>query len=226
MLKIPKVIETLINQVSELDYDIYIVGGAVRDSLMNKEVLDWDLATNCPMAYITHLYPLHQKDFAGKDFGNVKILIDEHWVSITQFRKDTYLGSHRYPSQVEFVDSFQEDILRRDFTINGLGYHPQQGLIDYCGGLDDLNHRVLRTIIDPETSFNQDVLRVLRCIRFASILDFEIEETTLKAIDGFKELVKDLSPRLIDYEVDRMDLERLEKSYPQLYYWIKGELIS
>ena len=224
MIKIPSAIETLINQVNNLDYEIYIVGGAVRDSLLNKEVKDWDLSTNCPLPYITHLYPLHQKDYRGESFGNVKILIDEIWVSITRYRKDTYLGSHRYPTQVEYVDSFREAVLRRDFTVNGLGYHPQEGVVDFCGGIDDLNQHVIRTIIDPVTSFNQDVLRVLRCLRFASILKFSIDEKILKAIETYKPLVKSLNARHIDYEYERMDLAYLEKFYPQLYYWLKSEI--
>ncbi len=225
-MQLPESVLTFIDQVNQLGYDIYLIGGAVRNYLLKLPVFDYDFATNCPLPYISHLYPLAEKDTQGKSFGNLKIKINQNWLSITLFRKDIYQDNHRYPSEIIYVDSLKEDVLRRDFTINAIAYHPQQGLIDYVDGIKDLNNKCLKTIIDPQLSFHQDALRILRAIRFASSLQFQLEANLLEAIESQKDLVLNLNPKFVDYEIQRMDLNYLETQYPQLYQWLVKEVMG
>lgn len=178
----------LVERLKRQGFDAYFVGGCVRDMLMGKEPLDHDIATSARPAEIAgmcaHVVPV------GEQFGVMLVLEEGHGFQVATFRADLEYRDGRKPSGVRFA-SAREDVLRRDFTVNGLLYDPlEERLLDYVGGEKDIREKVIRTIGDPLERFTEDKLRLLRAIRFSSTLGFEIEEKTFAAI---RELVHEIT---------------------------------
>ena len=170
----------LVERLKKQGFEAYFVGGCVRDMLMGKEPLDHDIATGALPGQIagmfSHVVPV------GEQFGVMLVIEEGHAFQMATFRADMEYRDGRKPSGVRF-SSAREDVLRRDFTVNGLLYDPlEERLLDYVGGENDIRARVIRTIGDPRKRFAEDKLRLLRAIRFSSTLGFEIEEDTFAAI--------------------------------------------
>lgn len=171
---------TIINTLRKAGFEAMIVGGAVRDKLMGKESNDYDIATNAPPEKVEKLFS--RTLGVGKQFGVILVLIGKDQFEVATFRKDVGYSDGRRPDAVEFAEA-RDDVLRRDFTINGLFWHPEKDeIIDYVGGVKDIERRLIRCIGDPYKRFEEDKLRVLRAIRFSSNLGFEIEEKTWGAL--------------------------------------------
>lgn len=226
MIPLPKPITHLIEQVNQLGFEIYLIGGAVRNFLLDKDVVDYDLTTNCPLVYIRHLYPLAPKDDCGKAFGNLKLNLDDLWVSITRYRQDVYEDNHRYPTQIIFVESLKEDLYRRDFTMNAIAYHPDEGIIDPLGGLVDIENRTIKTIIEPNLSLQQDALRILRALRFCSVLNFHLDQDLYQAILNQRSLIRFINTKSKTQELENIPLDYLEEYYPMLHHWLVDEVIQ
>jgi poly(A) polymerase len=170
----------LIERLTKGGFEAYFVGGCVRDMLMGKEPIDHDVATSARPDQIaglfSHVIPV------GEQFGVMLVIEEGHAFQVATFRADMEYRDGRKPSGVRF-SSAREDVLRRDFTVNGLLYDPLKcRLLDYVGGEDDIRDRVIRTIGDPRQRFAEDKLRLLRAVRFSSTLGFEIEKGTFAAI--------------------------------------------
>jgi tRNA nucleotidyltransferase/poly(A) polymerase len=173
---------SLMKQIEELGYEAYIVGGAVRDIAMgDSAVHDIDIATNMPIEVIKTHFITYQYG-GGERHGTVIVHVAPYDYELTQFRTESGYSDKRRPDCVEFVQSFEEDTKRRDFTINSMGIDSKGSFIDYHGGLHDIKHGILKTVGDAKERFDEDALRILRAIRFASRFGFTIDALTLQAM--------------------------------------------
>ena len=205
-IPIPPDVNFILNELTKNAYEAYVVGGSIRDSLMGKTPSDWDMSTNAtPDAIINIFSTLGLKTIStGKLFGTITLLIHNQPYEITTFRTESNYEDNRKPSNVTFSSSIDEDLRRRDFTINSLAYDPHRGLIDLFHGVEDIHNKIIRAVGDPEERFQEDALRILRAIRFASQLDFTIHPKTAEAMDQHRELVKTLSKERVRTELDKI----------------------
>lgn len=185
----------------------YVVGGCIRDALLGRTPNDWDVTTNCPAESILEIFTAEDGFEAyptGLAHGTVTVVRDHNPVEVTTFRSETAYVDHRHPMVVHFHDTVDCDLARRDFTVNAMAYSPSEGLIDLHGGMSDLENRLLRCVGEPEIRFNEDALRILRALRFASVLDFEIEEQTANAALKLRGLLIHISRERITAELEKL----------------------
>jgi poly(A) polymerase len=174
----------VVKRLVERGFIAYFAGGWVRDFVMGHPSSDIDIATNAPPEMIVKLFP--RSILVGLAFGTVIVVFQGHHFEVSTFRKDIDYVDGRKPTKIELADSAEEDAVRRDFTINGLFYDPlKKELIDFVGGVHDIQQKVIRTIGDPKERFNEDRLRLIRAIRFSCKFQFTIEEETEKAIQEY-----------------------------------------
>ena len=181
-------------------YEGYTVGGCVRDSLLGRAPNDWDITTNATPDEMKACF----KDFrvieTGIRHGTLTVIVDGMQLEITTYRNDGEYLDNRHPVQVTFSEHIEDDLSRRDFTVNAMAYHPTKGLVDLFGGREDLQNRVVRAVGDAKTRFCEDGLRILRAIRFASVLDFDIAEDTAKAVHECRNLLSGIAAERIREE--------------------------
>jgi len=181
---IPKEVKHIIEGLNKAGFEAYIVGGCVRDFLLEKEPNDWDITTNAKPEEIQKIFP---NSFYENKFLTVSIKTDSKEpklaeVEITTYRSDAKYSDKRHPDEVKYAETLQEDLARRDFTINSIAMDSKKKVIDLFDGKIDLKNKVIKTVGDPEERFNEDALRMLRAVRFATTLNFEIEEKTKAVI--------------------------------------------
>ncbi|WP_104727893.1 CCA tRNA nucleotidyltransferase [Helicobacter felis] len=182
---LPSSLLTLHAMIEQGGYQACMVGGSVRDLLLGKKPKDYDLASSAtPHQLKTLLEGIEGIKIIelGRAFGTLGVSFEGWLFEITTFRQEGEYRDHRHPSALKFVKSIESDLARRDFTINALALHPQKGLLDLYGGLEDLKKGVLRLVGDPTLRLQEDALRILRALRFASVLGFNLEEVTQKAL--------------------------------------------
>lgn len=187
----------------------YIVGGCVRDSIMGKEPKDWDITTSALPQRVKELFP--RTVDTGIKHGTVTVLHRREAIEVTTFRVDGQYEDHRHPKEVSFTESLKEDVARRDFTVNAMAYSPQRGVIDYFGGQEDLQNGLIRCVGKAEERFEEDALRMLRAVRFAAALHFQIEPATAAAVEQKKELLRAVSQERIRVEF----VKTLASDYPE-----------
>lgn len=163
-------------------YDAYIVGGCVRDSMLGFEPDDWDIATSATPDEIKEVFRDYRIMNYGLQHGTLSIVVMDLILEITTFRMEGEYSDGRHPDTVQFTRSLHEDLRRRDFTVNAMAYHPFEGVIDLYHGQEDLANGIIRCVGEPEKRFGEDALRILRALRFAAVLDFEIEPRTEAAL--------------------------------------------
>lgn len=179
-ITIPKPAEAVLRRLEEQGFEAYVVGGCVRDAMLGRMPEDWDITTSATPEEIKKSF--HSTVDTGIQHGTVTVLIGGEPFEVTTYRLDGEYEDGRHPKKVAFTASLAEDLRRRDFTINAMAYHPERGLVDLYGGLTDLREKRIRCVGCAEERFGEDALRILRALRFASQLDFEIEEQTRQAI--------------------------------------------
>lgn len=192
----------VIEEIEKHGFEAYFVGGSVRDTLLGKKSHDVDIATSAYPEEIKHIFK--RTVDVGIDHGTVLVLHEEDQYEITTFRTESTYQDYRRPDHVTFVRSLEEDLKRRDFTINALAMDKDGTIIDLFHGLDDLQKGVIRAVGDPKERFHEDALRMMRGLRFASQLDFEIEKETLGAIYLFHSLLAKISVERIAIEFIKM----------------------
>ena len=193
-------------RLKEAGYEAYFAGGSVRDALLGIEPRDVDVATSAPPEDVQRLF--RRTMAVGEQFGVIIVVESGVPYDVATFRSDGAYVDGRRPDSVTFATA-EEDVARRDFTINGLLMDPETGeILDFVGGRADLEAQVIRTIGDPGSRFEEDRLRILRAIRFAARLDFEIEPMTRAAIESLAVRAADPSPERVFGELDRMLTER------------------
>ena len=182
--EIPQPVLNVISYIEEAGYEAWIVGGFVRDALRDVAPHDADIATNARWEAVAHI--TRDKGCAvyetGTKHGTVTIVCDDYPIEITTFRSEAPYIDHRHPSSVTFVSSITEDLARRDFTINAMAFHPTRGLVDPYNGQEDLHQQLIRCVGSPLQRFQEDALRIVRALRFASQLSFSIAIDTENAL--------------------------------------------
>lgn len=178
----------------------YAVGGCVRDSLCGREPNDWDITTSATPEEMQTVFSDLRTVETGLKHGTLTVLVERTPLEITTFREDGEYLDNRHPSSVAFSRSLDADLSRRDFTVNAMAYHPDEGLVDLFGGREDLKARVIRCVGEPERRFSEDGLRILRALRFASVLDFSIDPATQEAIHRCSCLLLNISRERIREE--------------------------
>lgn len=199
-IEIPTYVSTLMEKLNDAGYECYIVGGAIRSILLGLPVHDYDLTTNALPEEMKQVFSKYHTIETGLQHGTLTVVSEHIPVEITTYRKDAEYLDHRHPDEVVFTTSIQDDCSRRDFTINAFCYNAHDGLLDFFEGKKDLDNQLIKCIGDPYQRFEEDALRILRAIRFASQLNFSIEDTTSKAIIEKKETLSYVSIERIHEE--------------------------
>ncbi len=192
----------IFNVLDELGIEGYVIGGCVRDFLLHQSIGDYDFAVAAPPARIKEIFAqkgLRVFDKAQR-FGTIGVMASGEVFEITSFRSESRYEAFRKPKFVRFGCSLKEDVKRRDFTINALAYHPSCGIVDLCGGLQDLEDRILRCIGDPSERFGEDAIRILRAVNFHLKLGFVIEERTLSSMLSQAALLRHISKERVSME--------------------------
>lgn len=198
-MKLPENVGRLLQALEDAGYPTYAVGGCVRDHLLGLAPHDYDLCTAATPAEMRALFAQYRLVLAGEKHGTVGVITDDGVVEITAFRTEGDYGDNRHPGRVEFVRSVEEDLARRDFTVNAMAWSPIRGLCDPFGGAKDLEEKVLRAVGDPYARFREDSLRILRGVRFAVRFGLVPEERTLQAMKDLAFLMDNLSrERVLD----------------------------
>ena len=186
----PNGAKMIIERLREAGYEAYAVGGCVRDAVLGRQPEDWDITTSALPERVTELFSDLRVVPTGIKHGTVTVLADGESFEVTTYRVDGEYSDHRRPESVRFTASLEEDLARRDFTINAMAWDPfTDEIVDPFGGMRDIEDRTVRCVGEPEKRFSEDALRVLRALRFSSVLDFEIEEKTARAV---REMAGDL----------------------------------
>lgn len=200
----------ILESLEENGYAAYVVGGSVRDALLKREHPDYDISTSASVEEMERIFKDYKRIDVGRKYGNLKISIDgKTYVEVTTFRKEGTYFDHRHPSQVEFVTSIEQDIARRDFTINALAYSKEGELIDRFDGVGDIERKIIRTIGDPVDRFVEDPLRMMRAIRFSAQLDFLIEDVTFETIKSCSHMIKKISKERVRDELTKILISNL-----------------
>lgn len=201
-IEIPRNAQRVLGALEAAGFEAFVVGGCVRDALMGRVANDWDITTNA-LPQQTHEL-CEAAGFAvfdtGIEHGTVTVHVDHEPFEVTTYRADGSYSDGRHPDSVTFLPSIDGDLARRDFTVNALAYSDSTGLVDLYGGLEDLSARRLRSVGDPHKRFAEDGLRIIRGIRFSSVLGFSIEEQTARAIHEDRELLLPVAMERISAE--------------------------
>ena len=190
LLSLPSAVSGLLARLTQAGFSAYAVGGCVRDSLLGLEPHDWDICTSARPEEMLHVFRDMHTAETGLKHGTLMVIVDHVPYEVTTFRVDGDYTDHRHPDSVRFVDDLREDLARRDFTINAMAWSAERGLQDPFGGQQDLARGLIRCVGDPEKRFDEDALRILRALRFASVYGFEVEEATASAL---RRMAPDLS---------------------------------
>ena len=201
-IQIPQYANYIIKTLQHYGYEAYIVGGCVRDAVLGKEPADWDITTSAKPLQIKSIF---QKTVdTGLKHGTVTVLMEKEPFEVTTYRIDGEYEDHRRPNEVTFTTNLREDLMRRDFTINAMAYNDKDGLVDLFGGMEDLEKKLIRCVGNSDDRFDEDALRMLRAVRFAAQLGFEIEEPTMDAIRRKYGFLKDISAERIQVELTKL----------------------
>lgn len=202
-ISIPKEVERALNILHENAFDAYIVGGCVRDSIMGISPWDWDITTSAKPEEIILSFQGYRTIETGIKHGTITVIINKMQIEITTYRIDGKYSDNRHPDDVSFTDNIGLDLKRRDFTINALAYNGTDA-IDLFGGISDIKDKIIRCVGEADERFNEDGLRILRALRFASVLNFEIEENTSDSIHKNKDLLNNISMERINTEFSKL----------------------
>lgn len=203
-IEIPPFVTELINRLEQQGHQTYCVGGCVRDSLLGTSPQDWDLATTALPEELLYCFKDYRTLDTGLKHGTVTVFSHGRAVEITTFRIDGSYADARHPDAVSFTVSIEEDLKRRDFTVNAMAYHKTKGLIDPYGGVRDLEAGILRCVGKPAERFSEDALRIIRCLRFASVLGFQIESATKQSAHTLQNGLLQVSAERIAKELEKL----------------------
>lgn len=201
-LNIPSGAEIILNTLEQHGYEAYVVGGCVRDSILGRCPDDWDITTSASPEQVKALF--RRTVDTGLQHGTVTVLIEKEGFEVTTYRVDGAYEDGRHPKEVRFTSSLKEDLKRRDFTINAMAYHPDRGLVDLFGGMNDMEKKVIRCVGDPMERFQEDALRILRAVRFSAQLGFTIEKNTKAGIGALAPNLKLVSAERIQVELVKL----------------------
>lgn len=205
---IPDYVENIIKRLEEKDYEAYIVGGSVRDLLIGRNPSDYDITTNALPEEIEEVFKEYRTLEVGKKFGTIVVVQNKGVVEVTTFRSDGEYIDGRRPETVYFSKDLRDDLSRRDFTINAMAYNEKIGLVDYFDGMGYLKHKIIKTVGNPEERFKEDYLRIIRAIRFATQLEFFIEDDTYNSCKLYGQYLSEISIERVRDEFFKILLAR------------------
>ena len=203
-MHLPKSVEFILNSMKKQGFTAHVVGGSVRDSLIGRTLGDFDITTNALPQETKAVFKDERTVDTGIKHGTVTLVLDGIPYEITTYRVDGEYNDNRHPDSVTFTDRLEEDLARRDFTVNAMAYNPDKGLSDPFGGRLDAEKRLIRAVGDPYKRFDEDALRILRALRFASVLGFEIEESTAAAVRERAHLLSSISKERVYTELKKL----------------------
>lgn len=229
MMKLPAGAALCLEKLNSRGYGCWVVGGAVRDSLMGRQIGDVDLATTALPQQTSRILSDYRQIKCGERHGTIAVIVNGEKVEITTRRADGEYSDGRHPDSVQFVTDMRRDCARRDFTVNALCWHPDWELKDFFGGRKDIEDRIIRCIQDPYRRFDEDRLRILRRLRFCSVLGFSMEEDTSAAAIEKAGLLKNISAERIYMELLKMlagdNIQQVLLDFPQVLGRIIPEII-
>lgn len=212
MIKYPENVVKIARILSENGYKAYAVGGCIRDALMEKNPADWDMTTDCPPSTMLEIFEKAGLRTlpTGLKHGTVTVLMGKESYECTTFRIDGNYTDSRHPDSVTFTPELSEDLRRRDFTVNAMAGDPllSNGITDIFGGRNDIENKIIRAVGDPEKRFTEDALRILRAVRFATTLDFSIDNDTKAAAKLLGNRLKDVSAERKAVELKKILLSK------------------
>lgn len=197
-IRIPQKVSQILDTLQEHGYEAYAVGGCVRDSVLGRVPDDWDITTSARPEQVKEIF--RRTVDTGLQHGTVTVLIGKEGFEVTTYRVDGEYEDGRHPKEVIFTGNLEEDLKRRDFTINAMAYNPSRGMVDLYGGMEDLERGIIRCVGDPRERFTEDALRILRAVRFSAQLGFQIDPDT-------REALKELAPNLSHVSAERIQTE-------------------
>ena len=200
-IHIPDKARYIIEKIEAAGYEAYAVGGCVRDSILGHIPQDWDITTSARPEQVKALFP--RTVDTGLKHGTVTVIIDREGFEVTTYRIDGKYEDSRHPKEVTFTPSLEEDLKRRDLTINAMAYNEKRGLVDLYGGMEDIHAKVIRCVGDPLERFGEDALRMLRAIRFSAQLGYGLDLRT-------REAVRQLAPTLENISAERIQVELIK----------------
>ncbi len=228
-INIPQDVFNILNKLEQNGYQAYIVGGCVRDSLMGKKPYDIDIATSALPQEIKEVFSTEKIIETGIAHGTITLIYNNKQYEITTFRTDGEYKDNRHPDGVCFVKTIKEDLSRRDFTVNAIAYSQARGICDEFDGQKDIKDKVIRCVGEPNKRFNEDGLRILRALRFASTLGFEIEKNTSESIMLNRNLLINISAERISQELKKLimgvDVFKIMTEYRDVIAVIIPELV-
>lgn len=200
-IQLPENVKNIIEKLKISGFHAYIVGGCVRDASLGIQPHDWDITTSATPDQVKAIFP--KTVDTGLKHGTVTVLMNKEAYEVTTYRIDGIYEDNRRPNSVTFTDNIVEDLRRRDFTVNAMAYNDDEGMLDVFNGISDLKKGIIRCVGDANERFNEDALRMLRAIRFAAQLGFEIEENTKEAIRANAQKIQNVSAERINTELTK-----------------------
>lgn len=200
MIILPKQIETILQMLETNGYEGFIVGGCVRDYLLNQNPKDIDITTNAKPQIVMEIFRNYKVIATGLKHGTITVIIESMPIEITTYRIDGAYSDNRHPDTVSYTSNIEDDLARRDFTMNAIAYNPHFGFVDPYGGSVDIQNQIIRAVGNAQIRFEEDALRILRGLRFSSTLGFTIEHQTFQAMTKTKQRLQTISAERIYVE--------------------------
>lgn len=220
-MELPFQISEILERFCRSGFDAYVVGGCVRDAVMGKQPHDYDITSSALPHETERVFSDCRVIETGIKHGTVTVLYKGQSIEITTFRIDGEYADGRHPDSVTFSRNIEDDLSRRDFTMNGMAYNHKSGLIDPFGGKNDINSGIIRCIGEPDLRFSEDSLRILRALRFSAVLGFSIDERTAEAIRSHRSDLHKVSAERIFSEVKQLlrgkDVRRVMTEFPEVF---------
>ena len=221
MMDLPEQVRLALARLEDAGYEAFVVGGAVRDYVRGADTgTDWDITTSALPEETETVFAGYRVIETGMKHGTVTVLLDGEPLEITTYRVDGGYSDHRHPDEVRFTRSLREDLRRRDFTMNAMAYSPRTGVVDPFGGQADLAAGVVRCVGEPDRRFQEDALRILRALRFASALGMSIHPDTARAARDNRTLLTSVAAERVRVELTKLlcgaDAERVLLEFPDV----------
>ena len=224
-IELPETVRRAIERLESFGYEAYAVGGCVRDSILGRVPNDWDITTSARPEQTAAVFCDVRTVETGIQHGTLTVILDGMPLEITTYRRDGAYADNRHPESVTFSGNIEDDLCRRDFTVNAMAYHPKHGLVDLYGGQEDLSRGVIACVGDAETRFCEDGLRILRAIRFAAVLNFSLEEQTKAAVHAKRGLLENIAAERIREELCKLILGKASVRILRDYADVIAQLI-
>lgn len=224
-IKLPEYVKKIMTDLESKGFEVFAVGGGVRDSLLGKEPDDWDLCTSATPDEMINALKNYTTIPTGLKHGTITVKSDNRFIEITTYRSDGEYSDCRHPNNIKFVKSLEEDLKRRDFTINAFAYNQKGDIIDLFNGRQDLENKIIRCVGVPDKRFKEDALRIIRALRFAAVLGFDVESNTEKALFENINLLSEISAERILAELKKIILSSnpdIIQKYKSVFEYVFG----